>query len=103
MVATIAYYMAAFLVGSLAVARITRMVFHDSFPPMAWVRSKWDEKTEGSQWNDLLHCPFCIAPYVTTVILAWAWFSDFGTAWWLFCVLCAGSYVAAMVVASDWG
>lgn len=100
---TIVTYVLAFLVGTLTTARIARMVYHDSFPPMEWLRDVWDRKTATSKWNDLLHCPFCLTPYIGAVITAWALLSHFHWSWWVFCVWTAGAYLAATIPASKWG
>lgn len=100
---SLATYVVAFIIGTLATARIVRMVAFDKFPPMAWVRDKWDEKTATSKWNDLLHCPFCSAPYIATVLASWALLSDFHWSWWVFCSVAGAAYLAAMIPASDWG
>lgn len=117
---------AAFLLGVIAIARATRLVTADDWPPIAWVRDRWELATayrdgEGKPlrdnrgdlvpgpWTKLLTCPFCFAPYPTAVALAaaiWAdiWTPDlttFGGWWWTFAVWAAASYLAAMLVVRD--
>lgn len=94
-------WVVAFLVGTLTVARVTRLVVDDDWPPVAWARRKWDEKTNTSSWNPLPHCPFCVSPYVAAADLTWAWLTDLQGAWWFVNVLLAGAYLAAIVNVRD--
>lgn len=93
----------AFLVGILATARLTRLLVFDDFPPTKWIRSKWDDWTDNNGWNELLHCAFCASFYIGAFVVAIGFASGFHPAWWATCSVLAGSYVAAMIVASDWG
>ena len=61
---------AAFAVGVLSAARLTRLVMHDSFPPAVWFRIKWDDVTEDNGWNPLFHCHWCLSPWMTLIILS---------------------------------
>jgi len=106
----------AFVIGSIAVGRAARLVVHDAYPPMQWLRDRWLvwTETDGKQsardrhrwltgWSPLLTCPFCFAPYAAAVDLAWylvadGWWAD---AWWVVNVWAAVSYVAAMIVLRD--
>lgn len=93
---------AVYVLGS---ARITRLFVHDIYPPVAWIRMKWDDLTDGSGWNALFHCHWCFAPYVTVVtaavfalglVVPWvAW------TWWIGMGILSASYLAAMVVERD--
>ena len=102
-------YAAAALVGTLAVARGTRLVVHDSWPPMAWVRDRWIAWAgqHAPNWVLLLTCPFCFAPYAAAADLTWvllagldgaSWWS---AAWWVANTWAAVAYVAAQVVVRD--
>jgi hypothetical protein len=104
----------AVLVGTVAVARATRLVTSDAYPPAVWVRRQWVNAT-GSRhrtqdWAPLAECPFCFAPYAAAVDLTWAVWSgaagdpgmwSWGGWWWLVNVWAAVSYVAAMIVVRD--
>jgi hypothetical protein len=100
-----ANYLAALLALILGSARLTRLFVHDSYPPVAWLRSKWDLLTERSGWNDLLHCHFCLAPWITFGVAGWfalglivpwiAW------TWWIIVGLLGASYLASMLVERD--
>lgn len=93
--------LAALVVGTLSTARLTRLITQDSFPPSVWLRIKWDDLTDGSGWNTLLHCHWCLAPWLVIPVGAWAWFSDFHISWWLFNGWLAVAYVASIVVEHD--
>ena len=105
-------YAAAFIFGTLTIARITRLISWDDFPPMVWLRMKWDKLTgvdpdiphnARSGWNKLIYCGYCVGMYVGIGIAAWAFIWDFPTAWWIFCSTVSASYVSAMVLSRDWG
>lgn len=86
------------VVGS---ARVARLIGFDTYPPVAWLRSKWDQYTSGSDWNSLVHCGYCSTPYLVAANLAWGYFTDWQSAWWIVNIWLAASYAAAMVVAYD--
>lgn len=102
---------AAVIVGTLAVARATRLVTSDAYPPAEWLRTRWINAT-GSRtalqgWAPLVTCPFCFAPYAAAVDLTWVllagleWGPWWSSAWWVVNLWAAVSYVAAMIVARD--
>lgn len=91
----------AVVVGILSSARLNRLITQDSFPPSAWIRSKWDDRTDGTEWNKLFHCHWCMAPWTVLPIGLWGWLSDLHVTWWLFNVWLAASYVNAMIVERD--
>lgn len=107
-------YATATVVGLLSIARLTRLVTQDTFPPVAWLRAKWDqlnEKTVKHQygginvvpggWTDMLHCAYCFSTWATIPVLGWAILSDLSPAWWIINGWLAAAYVAAMIVARD--
>lgn len=98
-------WIGAFLVGALATGRISRALYHDAFPPSAWLRAKWDLLTEGSDWNLLLHCPWCITHWVAAVTVGWWIVGLFvpwlAIAWWVWNGWWALSYVASMIIVRD--
>lgn len=104
-------YVFAFIVAVFAVGRITRLVTFDQYPPIRWIRARWDLKTAESGWNELLHCPYCFAPYVATPLVVafavatsgWDIFTTFLGWWWVACTSLAVAYIAASFVASDLG
>ena len=92
---------AAATVGVVAAARATRLVTKDHWPPMSFLRRKYVEMTEGTEWSVLAECPFCVAPYVVAADLAWALRSDLGRKWWIANGWFAASYAASLIVVRD--
>lgn len=92
---------AAFVIGVVSVARLTRLITQDTYPPVVWLRVWWEDLTDGTGWEKLATCPWCAAPYIAAAIGAWGWLTDFQTAWWVVNIWLAGSYLAAMVVIRD--
>jgi hypothetical protein len=92
---------AAAAVGVVAAARATRLVTKDHWPPMSFVRRKYVELTEGTEWSVLAECPFCVAPYVVAADLAWALRSDLSRKWWIANGWFAASYAASLIVVRD--
>lgn len=95
-------------VGVLSVARFTRLVTHDTWPPFEWLRPRVAAKLGG--WAELVVCPFCAAPYLMAGQMVWfgllydlaGLHSDAFTWGWLVPNLWfALSYLAAIVVAYD--
>lgn len=95
------YFAVAVGVGILSVGRLARLITQDSFPPAVWLRIKWDGKTEGNAWNVLLHCHWCITPWIVLPIGAWALLSDLHWSWWLFNGWLAAAYLTSMIVERD--
>ena len=93
--------LAAFAVGTIAVARLTRLVVDDDFPPIVWFRKVWDRALNGSSWSTLIECPFCTAPYFAAFSIGWATLTHLHWSWWLFHGWLAVSYLAAMVNTRD--
>ena len=100
----------ALLIGTVAVARFTRLATSDAYPPAVWLRLKWLNLTRNGKWSPLLTCPFCFAPYAAAADLAWAYSVDLttwadlwsaGWWWWAVNVWLAVSYAAAMIVVRD--
>jgi hypothetical protein len=82
----------AFIVGVLGTARITRLLVDDDWPPVEWLRQRWE---------GLAECPFCAAPWVALAETATAWAWDLPWWWWAGNVWMGGSYLASMLVARD--
>lgn len=98
--------LAAALVAILATARLTRLLVVDSWPPAAWLRIKWDSLTaekdgEDGPWGALVHCPWCMAPWMAVVVFGSGLLTDFNVWWWIIFGWLALSYVAASIVARD--
>lgn len=90
-------FIAVVAVGSIA--RLARLLVHDHWPPVVWLRRHWDRHTDG--WNLLLHCHFCIAVWLAFAIILWGHFTDWNLVWWLINGSLAASYAAAFVVTYD--
>ena len=97
---------AAVLVAVLGVYRLARVIIYDAFPPAVWLRIKWDDATHESSWNKLLHCPWCLIPWIMLVAIAWFFGSLYGPewvawSWWLFWGWLGLSGVSSMVYVRD--
>lgn len=111
MIATLLWYAVAALLVVVTAARLTRLITQDAYPPVAWLRAKWDDATDGSDWNIMLHCHWCLAPWLTLPMLALAYFALVGHRpdfhpWhlvWLFAAWMTLSYLASWLVNNDEG
>ena len=98
----IVVWILAFVVLSLSAGRITRLITADSFPPVVWLRMKWDDKTHQSEdWNKLLHCHWCLSFWVVVPLALWGYFSHLHESWWVVNGIMAVSYVVPMIVERD--
>lgn len=95
------WVLVAAVVGIVSSARLTRLLTQDDFPPAAWLRIKWDDKTDGSSWNTLFHCHWCMSLWTTLPIGAWAYLSNLHISWWIVNAILAASYLNAMLVERD--
>ena len=98
--------LAAVAVAVLGVYRLARVIIYDTFPPSIWVRIKWDDWTHDSSWNTLLHCPWCLVPWIMLVAIGWFFLGLFvavwiAWAWWIFWGWLALSGLATMVYVRD--
>lgn len=93
----------AAIIGVLSVARTARLVVWDEYPPMVWLRMKWDEKWGEDGWGKLIHCQFCATPYMAVGMALWFWASDGHWTWWVINGVWGLSYVSAIIVAYDDG
>jgi hypothetical protein len=100
------------IVAVLSVARTARLIVFDKYPPVVWLRLKWDQRVpEGRPWHELLHCAFCATPYLAVGMLAWMWvalpgsdpYDQWSSAWWWLIVngTWGLSYISAIIVAYD--
>jgi hypothetical protein len=93
--------LAAAVVGILGVARLTRLVVDDDWPPVVWARRVWDRIWNQSPWVTLIECPWCVSPYIAAANIGWAVLSDLHWSWWLFNGWLAVSWVAAFICLRD--
>lgn len=91
---------AAFIVGSLAVGRLARLVVDDDFPPVMWLRG-WYIRTVPEHWAELVACAFCIAFWFALADTLWAFVSDLHWTWWFFNLTFAGAYLGAIINKRD--
>ena len=97
----------ALIVGIFSVARTARLLVWDSYPPVAWLRMKWDDKFGDEGWGVLIHCQFCCTPYMAMGMALWWWLAfTYGdgtaqAAWWTINGVWGLSYVSAMLVSYD--
>ena len=92
----------AALIGVLSASRLTRLVVNDHWPPIEWLRDKWDARSEKLKgWWLLLHCPWCFSPWMTLLVGGWAVLSHLHWTWWAFNGWMACSYVAGWIVFHD--
>lgn len=92
----------AIAVGIVASARMVVLITADDWPPMNWVRIKWESITQnddGSEgpWYKLVECPWCISPWIVAVNLAAGYGSDMHPIWWVFNLWLAASLAASWV------
>lgn len=91
------------IVVAIAAARLTRLVVFDVYPPMQWLRDRFDDATGDSLWNKLMHCHYCASPYCTAIIWAPVFALNRFAFGWGFAIVVgfALSYIAAIIVALD--
>lgn len=108
------YWIAVTLVTIVSAARLTRLLVFDKFPPIKWVRDRYEDKTDGSGWQLLALCGYCMSFWVTALVVLTGWVcgvygdepgpnrSDVDTTgWWLVNGIFAASYLAAVFMAHD--
>lgn len=89
------------VVTVLSVARLTRLLTWDSFPPSIWVRTKFDDLTKDGKWSLLVHCGYCFSVWAAFGVVLWGYWSDWNTFWWIVNGSLAAAYVGAIVMAND--
>lgn len=102
------WFLWALFVAIMGVGRWSRLVTYDKFPPVVWVREKWEVwtvKHAHSDWTDLLFCPWCFTPWLFLICIGWFALTFvapfFAWSWWLFWGWGAVSYVASIVISYD--
>jgi hypothetical protein len=96
----------ALIVAVIGAARLTRLITHDSFPPIARLRA-WYEDRVPEDWGMLVHCHWCMGPWMTliaigTFLLTFTW-PPIAWVWWLFYGWMALSYLVSQYVHFDEG
>ena len=109
------YWIAVAVVTVVSASRITRLLTFDAFPPIRWAREKFEDKFDGTGWETIAFCPWCMSPWVTAALVLWAdvagvldgepaWGGDGELSqpfWWIFNGIIAGAYLAAMLMVRD--
>lgn len=105
------YWIAVAIVTIVSAARFTRLVVVDKFPPVVWLREKYEDWTQDNPWWWLVNCGYCLAPYFVLLIGAWGWFAGVydpyhcaglsQRIWWIFNGFFAAAYAASIVMAYD--
>ena len=95
----------AIIVAIVGVARLTRAIVHDDFPPFVWWRIKWSTWTKDGPWAKLFHCWWCLSFWVALVCIGWFLLTAvhvfFLWTWWIFWGGLALSYLATMLIVRD--
>lgn len=98
------YWIAVALVTVVSAARLTRLLTFDKFPPIKYLREKFQEATDTPRlvgWQKISYCPFCLSPWVTAALVGWGYLVDFDTVWFLINGTFAASYLAALIQFHD--
>lgn len=107
------YWAAVAAVAIMSGARLSRLLTFDSFPPIKWVRDKYEDATDGSDWQMLTMCGYCISFWLVGALVGWAWLvgvldgvptaamSDAEQLWWIVNGALGGSYLSAIVMKFD--
>lgn len=94
-------WVAAAIIAVMSTARITRLLVVDKFPPIKWVRDKYEIKTDGSDWQLLALCGYCMGFWVALLVVGTGYLSGFHTAWWWVNAVFAVAYAGSIVMAFD--
>ena len=97
----VSHWIAVALVTITSASRLTRLVVADKFPPVLWVRSRYEERTEGTGWEWLTMCAYCFSFWATLAVVLTGWLSDWHTAWWVVFGSLGASYLAAILMTRD--
>ena len=87
-------------VAVFAVARWTRLIVDDDYPPTRWLTEKF-VRAVPEKWGVLVECSWCTSPYVAAVIVGWAWATDLHWSWWFVNAIAALSWLAGFMNARD--
>lgn len=94
------------VVAILGAARLTRLIVHDTFPPIVAMRI-WYLDHVSEEWGKLVECHWCMGPWMTLIaILTWLptfWHPAVAFAWWIFYGWMAMSYLVSQYVHFDEG
>lgn len=92
-------------VAVIGVARLTRVVVYDEFPPTAWWREMWAGWFHGTGWDKLFLCWWCFSFWAALACVGWfigGLYVDWVMwAWWIFWGTFALAYLAPMLIVRD--
>lgn len=92
-------------VAVLGVGRFVRAVVYDLFPPLVWWREKWTSWTDGTGWQLLFTCWWCLSFWVSAACIGWWIWGLFvpwaAWAWWIFWGSFALGYLVPMLIVRD--
>lgn len=93
------------LTAVIGVARLVRVVVYDDFPPAKWWREVWVSWTDGTGWQMLFTCWWCLSFWVALACIGW-WIAGLyvlwaAWAWWIFWGALAVGYLAPMLIVRD--
>lgn len=94
-------WIAVSIVTIISSARLTRLMTHDAFPPVKWLRRKYMEATVDSDWQKLGYCPYCMSFWMTLAVVLSGYYSEWHEVWWLVNTALSASYLAAIFVFYD--
>lgn len=95
------YWIAVAAVAITSSARLTRLATYDHLPPVKWLRNKYADLTDGSDWQLLAFCGYCASFWITAAVALWGYFTDFHEPWWVINGIFGASYLAAILMAHD--
>lgn len=90
----------AAVVAVLAVARFTRLIVDDDYPPMRWATTRFQLHVP-ERWGVLVECSWCTSPYVAAAVVGWGWASALHWSWWFVNSIAALSWLAGFMNARD--
>lgn len=96
-------------VAVLGVARLTRAIVYDDFPPFVWWRMTWERLMDRGvwwrMWTKLFTCWWCLSFWIALLCIGWWSLSLLIPwliwTWWVFWGALGLSYVATMVIVRD--
>lgn len=92
-------------IAVLGVARVTRVLVYDEFPPTMWIREMWLRLTRENAWAKLWFCWWCMSVWIAALCVGW-WIAGLyvlwaAWSWWIFWGIFALAYLAPMVIVRD--
>ncbi len=95
------FWVAVAIVSTVSASRITRLLVFDSFPPVMWLRGRWDRLTRHGDWSTLFHCQYCMGVWAAGFVVGWGYLVEFDQWWWLFNGFMSVGYGAAILMSND--